>query len=34
MRLGISYGKTSPNQKNVSAENAGTGHGVELSLHQ
>ena len=31
-RLGISYGKTSPKQKNVTAENAGTGVGVVASV--
>ena len=31
-RLGISYGKTSPKQKNVSAENAATGVGVVASV--
>ena len=31
-RLGISYGKTSPKQKNVTAENASTGLGVVASV--
>ena len=31
-RLGISYGKTSPKQKNITAKNAGTGIGVVASV--